>query len=523
MITPKRLVLTGLTLIVIFLVGSSLIGSWNEPQITSRLQLYQTDLLLQATEFQPDNEADKNLPSARAAILGEDPIATALEQYQDVRQAAQTELTRFQAQLEQLTAQADTPDPEFPTASASPSGQEQLRLNLRQQQDLIDQLDLRVGVLQVEQGQVETALDTWAGLSDRNDAEAASSTAASTLATTLTGLWSQPPRLLPNAESQIQENLEGWFRAQMLTRLYDLQQRPDAIAALQQREQESAQQTFLKLAAIGVVPIVGCLAGIAVLISLIVQRAFQGKQALLAQNGEVTWETPWNWEILWQVLIVGFFFTGQIALPFILHLLGANFSAFGSRARAAYALTYYLLMAGSSLLVLYFSIRAFLPLPKGWFRLRSENNWFLWGLGGYLVALPLMILVSWVNQQVWQGQGGSNPLLQIVLEEGDTVALGMFFFTAAIAAPVFEEILFRGFLLPSLTRYFSVGWAIALSSLLFALAHLSLAEVLPLTLLGAILGFVYTRSRGLLAPILLHSLWNSVTMIGLFLLGSGAR
>jgi uncharacterized protein len=56
-----------------------------------------------------------------------------------------------------------------------------------------------------------------------------------------------------------------------------------------------------------------------------------------------------------------------------------------------------------------------------------------------------------VNQQIWQGQGGSNPLLQIVLEEKDGVALGLFLFTAAIAAPVFEEILFRGFLLPSLT------------------------------------------------------------------------
>jgi uncharacterized protein len=63
--------------------------------------------------------------------------------------------------------------------------------------------------------------------------------------------------------------------------------------------------------------------------------------------------------------------------------------------------------------------------------------------------------------------------------------------------------------------------AIALSSLIFATAHLSLSEILPLTVLGAILGFVYTRSRGLLSSIMLHSLWNSVTMIGLFILGSG--
>jgi membrane protease YdiL (CAAX protease family) len=95
----------------------------------------------------------------------------------------------------------------------------------------------------------------------------------------------------------------------------------------------------------------------------------------------------------------------------------------------------------------------------------------------------------------------------------------VFFLTAAVAAPLFEEVLFRGFLLPSLTRYMSAGWAIALSALIFAAAHLSLSEVLPLTLLGAILGFVYTRSRNLLSPMVLHSAWNSATMLGLFILG----
>jgi len=38
-----------------------------------------------------------------------------------------------------------------------------------------------------------------------------------------------------------------------------------------------------------------------------------------------------------------------------------------------------------------------------------------------------------------------------------------------------------------------------------------------------VLGVVYTRSRNLLAPMLLHSAWNSITMLGLFLLGSSAN
>jgi membrane protease YdiL (CAAX protease family) len=44
--------------------------------------------------------------------------------------------------------------------------------------------------------------------------------------------------------------------------------------------------------------------------------------------------------------------------------------------------------------------------------------------------------------------------------------------------------------------------------------------VFPLATLGIILGVVYTRSRNLLSSILLHSLWNSGTLISLFILGS---
>lgn len=87
-------------------------------------------------------------------------------------------------------------------------------------------------------------------------------------------------------------------------------------------------------------------------------------------------------------------------------------------------------------------------------------------------------------------------------------------------APLFEEIMFRGFLLPSLTRYVPVWGSIILSAFLFAIAHMSLSEVLPLMTLGIILGFVYVKSRNLLAPMLLHSLWNSGTLLSLFILGS---
>lgn len=500
--TLKRLILAALTLIVVLLVGSSLLNSWSEPQISDRLQLYQTDLLLHATELPSSDQ-----PTVRTAIVGAEPLKTALEQYQEVRQSAQENLTELEKQLDQLATVPVREPGLLPKPAATT-----LKPAIAREQTLLQELDLRLGLLQAQQD-VPAAIDTWQRV--------AAASPKDSIAAVLTGLWSQPARLLPDAEAQIQQSLDGWFRYTALHQLYQLQQRPDAIRELEAAEQAVAQATVSKLAIVGTLPVLGCLTGVGLLVFLIVQRVTQGKDSTLALEGG--WSVPWTWETIVLVLVVGFFLVGQVILPVLLSQSGVRFSSFGPRSQAIFSLTYYVLMASSGLLVLFLAVRRFRPLPEGWFQVRLGGRWALWGLGGYFIALPLMIGVSLLNSQLWDGQGGSNPLLQIVLEEGDRVSLLIFLFTAAVAAPIFEETLFRGFLLPSLTRYLPVWGAIGLSSLIFAIAHLSLSEVLPLTVLGSVLGFVYARSRNLLASMLLHSLWNSVTMVGLFLLGSGTR
>jgi hypothetical protein len=65
----------------------------------------------------------------------------------------------------------------------------------------------------------------------------------------LIGLWSEQPRLLPDAESQIQKDLEGWFRYRALAKLYQLQQRQEAQLSLQAKEQELAEQGYFQISA----------------------------------------------------------------------------------------------------------------------------------------------------------------------------------------------------------------------------------------------------------------------------------
>jgi uncharacterized protein len=523
--TFKRIVLSFLTFIVALEMGASLIGSLGEPQVGNQLQLYQTDLLVQASEWDGSGLPENEVQQFRQAVFGEDALASASEQYQEVRKDSATGLVR----LRQKTA--------LPTEAGSDHTQS-LAVTEQKQQQLIDQIDLRLGMVQARQGKVDEAIATWQQLTTPANAQSAGQPSAEKItAAVLVDLWQAPPVVRPDTASTIERSLKGWFRYSALERLYTLENKSEQLRQLQADERQSAERTLIQLSIVGLLPALGGLLGAAGLVVLIGQRLLRGKDAILAVP-EGQWEVPWDWEVIWQVLVGGFLFVGQILLPFLLQVgllakgglptvpelafSGADWVlATDSRGKALYSLVFYLLMAASTLGVLYASIRQYLPLPKDWFRIQLLGKWPLWGLGSYLVALPLMLGISLLNQQLWQGQGGNNPILQLVLEERDTLALGMFLFTAAVAAPVFEEILFRGFLLPSLTRYMSTWGAIGLSSLMFAAAHLSFSEVLPLTVLGAILGFAYVRSQNLLSSILLHSTWNSVTMIGLFLLGSG--
>jgi membrane protease YdiL (CAAX protease family) len=531
----KRVLLLGITVLVAFYLGLSLLRSLAEPQVSDRLQLYQTDLGLRTVELASNGET-ANWQDLRRTLVGEKPLESALKEYQTVRESAQTNLNKLKARLA-ASADSTTPNPE----AANP--ETPLQSAIEQQQKLLNQLDLRIGLLQVQQNQVSSALTTWRQLITRVEANPPkpiasaiddSSDSGPSIAETaniLIALWEEPPKLLPNperTERTLREGLDGWFRFTALNRLYTLQQRPDAIAELQSAEQQTAQSTLVKLALVGLVPSVAGLMGIGVLLTWLGRLLFRRTSIVAIPNSATApeppiWTVPWGWDTILQVLVVGFFFVGQFILPMLLNSLGFRFEAFSNQAKAIYTLAYYLLMSGSGLLVLYLSVRPFFPLPENWFNLTGKRNWLAWGWGGFFAALPLVFLVQVINQQIWQGQGGSNPLLQTVLEEGDAFALVIFFMTAAIAAPVFEEIMFRGFLLPSLTRYFPVWGAIALSSVIFALAHLSLSEVLPLTALGSVLGVVYVRSRGLFASMLLHSLWNSMTMIGLLILGTGVK
>ena len=140
------------------------------------------------------------------------------------------------------------------------------------------------------------------------------------------------------------------------------------------------------------------------------------------------------------------------------------------------------------------------------------------GVRGWIMIIPIVLLTSLIMNYYFENQMGSNPLLEIVLNNNNYFAFFILFITTTILAPLFEEIIFRGVLLPILSRDFGIIVAIVISSFVFAIAHLSFSEFPPLFILG--IGLACTRliSGRLISSVVMHSLWNGLTFLNLFLL-----
>ncbi|MBY0557875.1 MAG: CPBP family intramembrane metalloprotease, partial [Burkholderiaceae bacterium] len=83
---------------------------------------------------------------------------------------------------------------------------------------------------------------------------------------------------------------------------------------------------------------------------------------------------------------------------------------------------------------------------------------------------------------------------------------------AVLAAPLCEEFLFRGLIFGGLRRSMAVLPSAVLSAAIFAIVHPPIA-MLPVFILGLCTAWSYQRSKTLLAPMLVHALYNAAMVM----------
>jgi membrane protease YdiL (CAAX protease family) len=394
----------------------------------------------------------------------------------------------------------------------------------------LSELGNRMGLLQMQIGDIQGAIATWDKVTEL---ESQSMTTHGLTAQLLKGLWSEPMLLFPNAEVQIRRTLDGWYRKAALTKLYAAQQRIEKLPELTIQSQQEVISAINRLIVVNSIPLIGGGIGIFVWLGLLIQWIFfrdyspfhsKSQSDLEQEPNPTSWQVPWGFETTWEVMVLwftAFCLITQFVLPLIFELLGIQSRASEDfTLQALLVLVPYTLSVIPMLPILQTSLASYRPLPEGWFRFKiTSPQWLAWGFGGYFASVPLVLIVSIFSQHFLKGQGGGNPLLPILIDSQNILPKFLLWTTLAISAPFFEEYLFRGFLLPSLTKYLPVWGAIALSGFLFALAHLNIADIIPLSVLGSVMGFVYWRSGNLLSSMLLHCLWNSGSFLALIALG----
>jgi membrane protease YdiL (CAAX protease family) len=145
------------------------------------------------------------------------------------------------------------------------------------------------------------------------------------------------------------------------------------------------------------------------------------------------------------------------------------------------------------------------------------------GLGYFALAFAAVVVVAMVLSPIRpEGPSPQKELLEYLARLHGSWAVLLLFLTVAVLAPLFEELMFRGFLLPWLCERLEsrLGaargrWlAVAATGLAFGVMHLQPLGLPTLTTLGIVLGFAFLRTGNLVTSILVHGLWNG----GVFLL-----
>ncbi len=181
----------------------------------------------------------------------------------------------------------------------------------------------------------------------------------------------------------------------------------------------------------------------------------------------------------------------------------------------------YCSMTIGPLFIIRYQLMGLVPpgVDGGWlqWKIKPIKEGLFKSISGWLMIMPLVLFIGWLVNEIIGDQGGSNPLLELVLGSDEFIPLCLLLITTVFLAPVFEELVFRGILLPVLVSKVGKISGVLLSALIFALAHLSVGELPPLFVLGIGLGLMRLSSGRLFPCALMHSLWNGVTFISLLL------
>lgn len=88
------------------------------------------------------------------------------------------------------------------------------------------------------------------------------------------------------------------------------------------------------------------------------------------------------------------------------------------------------------------------------------------------------------------------------------------FISAAIVSPVYEEILYRGFIYKWLRGKYQIGFSLFISAIIFTVVHLPTFNTLPVNFLsGLVFAWTYEKSGSIYPAMIIHGVFNGLAVI----------
>ncbi len=136
----------------------------------------------------------------------------------------------------------------------------------------------------------------------------------------------------------------------------------------------------------------------------------------------------------------------------------------------------------------------------------------LWvpGIAVAVVYLLIGAYIRVIDASGLEALKGQPAVLDATSRDG--IAMALYGVTTVVAAPLGEEVFYRGFVFGGFASW-GFWPAAAVSSALFAISHLDASTLIPFTLVGITLCWLYWRSGSLWDAIAFHSMFNLLSFI----------
>lgn len=145
-------------------------------------------------------------------------------------------------------------------------------------------------------------------------------------------------------------------------------------------------------------------------------------------------------------------------------------------------------------------------------------NWLVEINEGMKLPEYLGGLENWMRSS----ENKTNELTEAFLNVRTPAGLVVNLIIIALLAAVGEELLFRGVILQLFVEWFkNKHLAIIISAILFSALHLQFYGFLPRMVLGMLFGYIFIWSGSLWLPIVLHFIFNGITVVAAYLYNIG--